>query len=76
MEIQYEGAHRKSGSYTLVKETPINARVGAENCMILEIRSVGIDLRNGKYDIRVSLTPTDIGKIVAEFYNQALKKDV
>ncbi len=75
MDIKYEGANRKSGFYPLVKETSINAHVGAENCMILEIRNVGIDQRGGKYDIKVSLTPDDVGKIVAEFYKQALARN-
>jgi hypothetical protein len=74
MEISYQGANRKSGYYPLVRETPIHVRFDDKNTLTLDIKKVGIHNMQGQYDVHLTLTPDDIGKIVEAFYKQAITK--
>ena len=75
MEIRFDGANRRSGFYPLIKETPINTHFDSKDGLTLELAGVHIYQRSGEYDVSITLTPEDIGKIVAEFYKQALTKN-
>jgi len=74
MEIQFEGAHHSSGFIPLVREAPISAHFDGKNGLVLEPNDVRMYQKRGDYNIHITFTPEDIGKIVAEFYKQAVNK--
>lgn len=74
MEIKYEAANRSGYLYKLVREAPIQAHFDDKNVLTLDLKKVSIDNKGGEYNVSVTLTPEDVGKIVEAFYKQAIAK--
>ena len=74
MEIQFEGANHSSGFMPLIKEAPMSVHFESKNSLVMRLNDVHIYQKHGEYNIQITITPEDIGKIVAEFYKQAVSK--